>query len=142
MSVIGDPGDDVTGVADVGPARFLGMFDELIQYTGTIDEIYERVRKNKLIFDPIPTSIKNKYLRKVVDEEVNNKTVSNNLRLVSFELICRELEDPSSTEILEKRKLIENILNTEDKVSCNALKKALDKHQVYLEESSLDFLYL
>jgi hypothetical protein len=142
MSVIGDPGDDVTGVDKVGPARFIGMFDELIQYTGTINEIYERVRKNKLIFDPIPTSIKNKYLRKVVDEEVNNKTVSNNLRLVSFELICRELEDPSSTEILEKRKLIEKILNTDDNVSCKALKAALDKHQVYLEESSLDFLYL
>jgi hypothetical protein len=142
MSVIGDPGDDVTGVKSVGPARFLGMFDELRQHTGTMNDIYDRVRKNKLIFDPIPTSIKNKYLRTVVDEEVNNKTVSNNLKLVSFELISRELDDPSSTEILEKRKLIEKILNTEDKVSCNAMKKALERHQVYLEESSLDFLYL
>ena len=70
------------------------------------------------------------------------KRISDNLRLVSFELISRELDDPSSTEILEKRKLIEKILNTEDKVSCNALKKALERHQVYLEESSLDFLYL
>lgn len=142
MSVIGDPGDDVYGIKGIGPARFLGMFEELRENVGTMDEIYDRVRHNKLIFDPIPTSIKNKYLRTVVDEEVNNKTVSDNLRLVSFELISRELDDPSSTEILEKRKLIENILNTEDKVSCNALKKALDRHQVYLEESSLDFLYL
>jgi len=142
MSVIGDPGDDVTGVASVGPARFFGMFDELIQYTGTMNDIYNRVRKNKLIFDPTPTSIKKKYLRTVVDEEVKKQTVSKNLRLVSFEMISRELEDPSSTEILEKRKLIEKILNTEEKVSCNAMKKALEKHQVYLEESSLDFLYL
>ena len=142
MSVIGDPGDDVQGIVNVGPARFLGMFEELKQYTGNMDQIYDRVRKNKNIFEPIPTSIKNKYLRTVVDEEVKNKRVSKNLRLVSFELISREIDDPSSTEILEKRKLIENILNTEDKVSCNSMKKALEMHQVYLEESSLDFLYL
>ena len=142
MSVIGDPGDDVKGIVNVGPARFLNMFDELISYTGNMEEIYKKVRKNKIIFDPIPSSIKNKYLRTVVDEEVNHRTVSKNLRLVSFELISREIDDPSSTEILEKRKLIENILNTEDKVSCNSLKKALEMHQVYLEESSVDFLYL
>ena len=142
MAVIGDPGDDVTGVANVGPARFFGMFDEMKQYTGNMDRVYHKVRMNQNIFEPIPTSIKKKYLRTVVDEETKNKTVSNNLRLVSFELISRELEDPSSTEILEKRRLIEKILNTEDKVSCNAMKKALERHQVYLEESSLDFLYL
>ena len=142
MAVIGDPGDDVTGVGNVGPARFLAMFEELRQHTGTIEDIYDKVRKNKDIFDPIPTSIKNKYLRTVVDDEVKNKTVSKNLKLVSFELISRELEDPSSTEILEKRKLIEKILDTEDNVSCNAIKSALERHQVYLEESSLDFLYL
>lgn len=142
MSIIGDAGDDVTGIANVGPARFLSMFDELQQMTGSMNDIYDRVRKNQDIFVPIPVSIKNKYLKTVVDEEKKNKTVSNNLKLVSFELISRELEDPSSTEILEKRRLIEKILNTEDKVSCNAMKKALERHQVYLEESSLDFLYL
>lgn len=142
MSIIGDPGDDVEGIANVGPARFLNMFDELKQYTGNMVQVYDRVRKNKVIFDPIPTSIKNKYLRIVVDEEVNNRKVSKNLKLVSFELISRELDDPGSTEILEKRKLIEKILNTEDNVSCNSMKKALEMHQVYLEESSLDFLYL
>ncbi len=142
MAVIGDPGDDVIGIANVGPARFLNMFDEMIKYTGNMPKIYDRVRKNQVIFDPIPTSIKNKYLRTVVNEEVKNKTVSKNLKLVSFELISRELDDPGSTEILEKKKLIEKILNTEDNVSCNSLKKALEMHQVYLEESSVDFLYL
>jgi hypothetical protein len=142
MAVIGDPGDDVEGVKGVGPARFMDMFYEMKHLTGSMDIIYDRVRKNKIIFEPIPTSIKNKYLRTVVDEEVKNKTISKNLRLVSFELISREIDDPSSTEILEKRKLIEKILNTEDKVSCNSMKKALEMHQVYLEESSLDFLYL
>jgi hypothetical protein len=142
MAIIGDVGDDVTGVNGVGPARFLELFNELITYTGTMDQIYDRIRKNQIIFDPIPTKFKNKYLRKVVDEELNKKTVSNNLRLVSFELISRELDDPNSTEMLEKRKLIEKILVTENNVPCNSLKKALDMHNVYLEESSLDFLYL
>jgi hypothetical protein len=142
MAVIGDPGDDVKGIEKVGPARFFQMFDELIKYTGNMNQIYDRVRKKQIIFDPIPSNIKNKYLRTVVDEEVNNKIVSDNLRLVSFELISRELEDPSSTEILEKRKLIENILAADNNVSCNSMKQALEMHQVYLEESSLDFLYL
>jgi hypothetical protein len=142
MSIIGDVGDDVTGVNKVGPARFLDMFDELVTYTGTMDQIYDRVRKNQIIFDPLPTKFKNKYLRNVVDEELNNKTVSNNLKLVSFELISRELDDPNSTEMLEKRRLVEKILDTENNVPCDSLKKALNMHNVYLEESSLDFLYL
>jgi hypothetical protein len=142
MSIVGDSGDDVTGVKDVGPARFFAMFQELVKYTGNMGQIYDRVRKGDIIFDPIPENAKNKYLRKVVQQELENKVVSNNLRLVSFELISRELDDPSSTEILEKRKLIEKILDTNEIVPCESLKKALEMHQVYLEESSLDFLYL
>lgn len=142
MSVVGDPGDDVTGVKDVGPARFLAMFPELVKYTGNMGQIYDRVRKGQLIFDPIPENAKNKYLRKVVQQEVENQVVSKNLRLVSFELISRELDDPNSTEILEKRNLIEKILDTNDTVPCESLKKALEMLQVFLEESSVDFLYL
>jgi hypothetical protein len=84
MAVIGDPGDDVTGIANVGPARFLSMFYEMKHYIGSMDQIYDRVRKNKIIFDPIPSSTKNKYLKTVIDEEVKNRTISKNLRLVSF----------------------------------------------------------
>ena len=142
MAIIGDPGDDVVGINGIGPARFLQMFNELVLYTGTMDQVYDRVRKNQVIFDPIPSKFKNKYLRNVVDEEVNNKTISKNLRLVSFELISRELDDPNSTEMLEKRKLLEKILITENNVPCNSLKDALTKLNVFLEESSLDFLYL
>jgi hypothetical protein len=142
MSVVGDPGDDVTGIKNVGPARFFEMFPELVKHTGNMNQIYNRVRNGQVIFDPIPGSTKNKYLRTVVDGEVNNKTLSNNLKLVSFELISRELDDPSSTEILDKRRLIEKVLDSNDTVSCNSIKKALDMHQVYLEESSIDFLYL
>lgn len=142
MSVVGDSGDDVTGVNNVGPARFFAMFQELVKYTGNMGQIYNRVRKGNVIFDPIPENAKNKYLRKVVQREVEDKVVSNNLKLVSFELISRELDDPSSTELLQKRKIIEKILDTNDTVPCNSLKKALEMHQVYLEESSVDFLYL
>ena len=143
MAIIGDSGDDVEGVKDVGPARFLGMFQEMQNYHGgSMNQVYDRVRKNKVIFDPIPSGTKNKYLNMVVDEEVKNRKISKNLKLVSFELISRELDDPSSLQILEKRKLIENILSTEDKVPCDTLKKALDMHNIYLEESSIDFLYL
>jgi len=143
MSVVGDVGDDVQGIKNVGPARFYQMFPELVKYTGNMGEIYNAVQKGEPIFKTIPEHIKNKYLKTVIEEECKIRTISKNLKLVSFELISRELDDPNSTEMLEKRKLIDKILNTNDEpVPCESLKKALEKLQVYLEESSLDFLYL
>jgi hypothetical protein len=143
MSIVGDVGDDVVGIKNVGPARFFQMFPKLVKYTGNMSDIYKSVQKDKPIFKTIPDHIENKYLKTVIEEECQNKTISKNLKLVSFELISRELDDPNSTEMLEKRNLIEKILNADDEiVPCESLKKALDKLHVYLEESSLDFLYL
>ena len=79
----------------------------------------------------------------IIDAEVNDKLISNNLKLVSFELISRALEDPSTTEMLDKRKLIENHFSIVKKLpSMEAMKVALERNGVVLEESSIDFLYI
>jgi hypothetical protein len=84
MAVIGDSGDDVEGVKGVGPARFLEIFDDLIKLTGDMKTIYNNVENGNDIFISLPDKIQNKYLRKVVKSEQNNKTITNNLKLVSF----------------------------------------------------------
>lgn len=142
MSVIGDSGDDVDGVATIGPVRFLEIFDQLISMTGTMKEIYEKIKNRKDLIDPIPSSISNKYLRKVVDAEINNKTITNNLKLVSFELISRALDNPSTVDMIKKREIITRVMEDNDIIPLESLRGALERTGVYLTESSLDFLYI
>jgi len=142
MAIIGDPGDDVEGIKGIGPARFLSIFPELVKMTGNMGVIYDKVKKGKDLFDPVPSNFKNKYLKDVVSEETATKKVSNNLKLVSFELISREVDNPSSIEMNDRRTQILNSINRKESASLESMKKALDMSGVYLEESSIDFLYI
>lgn len=143
MSVIGDPGDDVTGVANVGPARFIDIFEQLTSMTGTMDQLYDNVENKRNIFSFIPESIQNKHLRNVVDAELNDNIISKNLQLVSFEMISRALDNPRTTEMIDKRQIIERVfLHERETSTSDAMKKALEMSGVFLEEASLDFLYI
>jgi len=142
MAIIGDPGDDVTGVDGVGPVGFIDMFSELQSLVGTMTEIYEKVEKGTDIFKFIPENIQNKKLKKVFDEENEKKTVSNNLKLVSFELMSRFIENPKTTEVFDRKNKIDKILNEKQIYPVEAIKTALTKTGVYLEEASIDLLYL
>ncbi len=143
MAVIGDPGDDVYGIKGIGPVAFIEIFDQLVALTGDMNTIYNKLENNKPLIDPIPSSISNKKLKKVVDAEVEHKTISNNLRLVSFELISRELDNPSKTDMIDKRKIVEKQFLPEREVyPLDSMKLALQKNNVFLEQSSIDFLYI
>lgn len=143
MAVIGDPGDDVTGIKGIGPSSFVDIFPELVHMTGNSEQIYNKIHTNQNLFHFVPNSISNKKLKTIVDDEVKNKTVSKNLRLVSFEIISKALDDPSTTEMINKRLIIEkNFSNDKVVSSCETMKKALEMGGVFLEESSIDFLYI
>lgn len=143
MSVIGDVGDDVTGVSGVGPARFLEIFKQLTSLTGTMDQLYDNVENNRNIFSFIPESIQNKHLKNVVDAEVKENLISKNLKLVSFEMISRALDNPRTTEMIDKRKVIETVFFSDRQTStADAMKQALSMAGVFLEEASLDLLYI
>lgn len=142
MSIIGDVGDDVEGIKGIGPSRFLEIFHEFISLTGNMDEIYDKVENRKTIFNTKPQSIVNKNLRKVIESEEERKVVSNNLKMVSFEMISRSLERPSSTEMIEKREIIENYFTQKEVTPLGSLKAALEKIGVFLTESSIDLLYI
>ena len=142
MAVIGDPGDDVVGVNGIGPASFLNIFEQLTAMTGNLEQIYNKVESNTDLFDFVPPSITNKKLQTVVDAELKDKTISKNLKLVSFELISRAIESPLTTEMRDKRLLIENNLKHRTPVELDKMKEALTRNNVFLEESSIDFLYI
>lgn len=142
MAIIGDPGDDIVGIHGVGPVAFIKMFDDLITLTGDMEQINDKVSNRKKLFDPIPTNIKNKKLKEVVDSEIKNNKISDNLKLVSFELLSRELDNPSSTEIIDKRRIIEKRFS-DDIINVNkeSMQNALDKVGVMLEDDVLNYLY-
>ncbi len=142
MAIIGDPGDDVDGVKGVGPARFLNIYPQIRAMTGNMKTIYKKVENGDNLFDNIPKKIQNKHLNNVVNAELKNKKISNNLKLVSFELISRALDNPNTTEMIDKRKIIEDRMTDNNFYPAESLKQALIKLGVYLEESSIDFLYL
>jgi len=142
MAVIGDVGDDVRGVNGIGPSRFAEIFDELIALSGPIDEIYRKVQNDEPLFDIDLDKIPNKQLRRVVEEEVKNQLISKNLKLVSFELLSRALDNPTNTSLIDKREIILSILREKKIYSADSIKEALERLGVVLEEASLDFMYI
>lgn len=142
MSIIGDTGDDVYGIKGVGPASFIKMFDELVESTGSMREIFKKVREGSPLFSSNQDKIKNKQLKEIVQNENETKLISNNLKLVSFELISRAVEDPSTTEMNDKRKLIIKTLEDNTYSPRESLKKALVTNNIILEDASVDFLYI
>jgi len=142
MSVIGDSGDDVDGVNGVGQKRFLGFFKELLSLTGSMGDIYKKVQKKSSLFNLDGHQIQNKYLKDVVDSELKENKISNNLKLVSFELIAREFDSPNSIEMSDRKEKLLKTLNSENIMPVGAMKPALEMSGVFLEESSIDFLYI
>ena len=141
MSIIGDPGDDVTGIKGIGGSRFIDASVQLNRLIGGIGNLYNNVFNSKPIFDLSKVKLPNKYTRKVVEHEEKEGLVSKNLKLTSFELISRALDNPSSTEMLEKRKRIYEIMMTENEIiNKESMYNALQNVGVMLSDE-LDILY-
>ncbi len=141
MAILGDPGDDVIGIKGIGPSRLIDILDELITLVGGIENLYENVINNKPIFKNENLNNSNKYINKIIESEINNKVISTNLKLVSFELLSRVIDSPHNTEILKKRELIESVIMDNTISSKESIQKALDMNRVFLESNSLDIVY-
>lgn len=113
MSIIGDAGDDVPGVKGLGPVKVLELFsdkDLVKKHIGTFDEVLERVLK------------KNSYFKNLdnIDENIpknwdialkENEVITRAFKLISFEYLCKWLENGSSLYSIDKLKDITSILN-------------------------------
>jgi 5'-3' exonuclease len=134
MSVIGDTGDDVDGIYGIGGKRFIDVFPELKKSVKSMENLYENVQNSKPIFDLESTEGWNKYMILIAQKETDEKFISNNLKLVSFELISRALDDPTDTEMIKRKEKIQKLF-TDDKLSdCKDLKNALERSGVFLED--------
>jgi hypothetical protein len=142
MSVVGDVGDDVDGVRGVGGKRINDCFDQLACLTGSMNEVYDKVENNLPLFSSLPSSISNKHLNNIVTAETTSNLISMNLKLVSFELISRAVENPKTTEMLDKKNILTNAIQNHEVAPLESLKKALETNGVYLQESSIDILYI
>jgi hypothetical protein len=141
MAIIGDPGDDVEGIKGIGGKTVEKIIDEVVELVGGMENLYQNVKKGKSIFNPNLGKNPNKYIRTIQEKEEKEKTISNNLKLVSFELLSRYLDDPDTTEMLEKRKIIEDILANDEIIELECMRGALEKSRVYLTDGILDNIY-
>lgn len=141
MAIIGDSGDNVDGIKGIAGKTVEKIIEEVVQLVGGIENLYQNVVKGKQIFDSSLTSHPNKYINTIIEKELTEKVISNNLKLVSFEILSRFLDDPVSTEMVEKRKIIEKVINENEFVEFKIMKGALERSRVYLTEGILDNIY-
>lgn len=140
IAILGDPGDDVYGIKGIGPVTFLKILPTLKKMVGTMDELNENVLKGKPIFDT-STDYKNKHINKILDAERIEKLISNNLKLVSFEILSRAFDDPDTTEMMGRKKRFEKIMADDKSVSIENMRTVLEQHNVEILEDDLDIVY-
>lgn len=142
LSIVGDTGDDVDGVKGIGPKRFLDVFEDLMSISGGIENIYKNIQKSKPIFHSNLDGNLNKYTYNVIDQEEKIGLISMNLQLTSFELISRAVEDPANTEMLKRKKQIDNLFHTDKVVvKCQTIREALERNGVFLDGDTLENIY-
>ena len=124
MSIIGDGGDDVDGIAGLGPKRTKDIINEIVACGGSIEEIRKNTLIGNKLFKPCQKNIQNKNMIKVIDNEA---IISRNLKLVDFEVISRTMDNPPSTNILNVRKHIEGVFNNKVCYSFEVMSSALSK---------------
>jgi len=134
MAVIGDQGDDVDGVRDIGPKRAAAIIEELVELVGGMENLYENVLEGNAIFSTPSEKIKNKFTKSVVESEEKYKTVSNNLKLVSFEILSRVFHTPKNTEIIKKREYVESVMENNEIVPEEPMTEALFKTGVLIDD--------
>jgi len=139
MAVLGDKGDDVPKIKNIGPKTIPKIINKLVEMVGGMENLYQNVRDKKSIFNI--DHINDKNLSVIIDEEKNNSLISNNLRLISFEIISEVFKNPPNTEIIQKRDYVSNVLNSNIIAESNTMYQALRKGNVEILEEDIDILF-
>jgi hypothetical protein len=142
MSINGDSCDDVdSAVKGIGVKTISKNLNELVSCVGGIDSLYNNVCAGKDIFCSNLDKDQNKNILKIIESETNDKAISRNLKLVSFEVISRHFEDPPKTEILEKRDYLLETVNNNQFVDFETMVKALTKSGIHVDGELFSNLY-
>lgn len=141
MAIVGDQGDDVDGLSQIGGKRASECIKELVEIGGGIEQIYSNVVHDKCLFPIELNGNLNKYIVKIVEEEKRSKIVSRNLKLVCFEVLSRFFDSPSNTEMLDRKNKVVQVLNNSEVVSKEVLREGLEKSRVLFDDDDFSNLY-
>lgn len=140
-AIWGDNGDDIDGVQGVGPAGIIEIFPEIEKMVGPMENVYDNIQNKLPIFNTIPSKIENKKMKSVVDSEITQGLLSKNLKLISFELLSRAIDDPVESKMIERKSHIRKILNEKEIIKHNIMGDTLRKFHVTLDEDALNTIY-
>jgi hypothetical protein len=140
-AIWGDPGDDIDGVEGVGPAGIADFFPTFQTMIGSMDDIYDNIQNRLPILNVIPSKIENKKLKSVVDAELNTGLITKNLKLISFELLSRALDDPIESKMNERKAHLAKIVNDKEIIKLGVMTDTLKKFNITIEEDALNSIY-
>jgi hypothetical protein len=147
MAIIGDASDDIPGIDGIGPVSIIKLFsqtDIVTKLIGTQEELEERVHNGGNVFveDKIGLSQMPGIWRNVF---LKNDLVTRAYKLISFESLCRWLEDGSNTLKNEYINYMDKLLNKEDIKVIPTSKAFITSLQViedlYLTEDIVDNIF-
>jgi len=142
MAVMGDKGDNVPKVKGIGPKTIIKIIDQLVKCVEGMDNLYSNVMSDKPIFrDNIENEIDDKAILSIIENERKNSIISKNLKLTSFEIISSVFDNPPTTEILDKRKKVHEVLNNKKIIKSNVMCEALEKLNIDFDTTQLYLLY-
>ncbi len=112
LSFSGDTSDNVPGIKSVGNITAAKMFAEqriVKALIGTLDDAINRVQSGGKLLDEsaLPFSTLGKNWQKAVRE---NDVITNAFRVISYEMLCKYLEEENTTNKIEMLEYIKNIL--------------------------------
>jgi 5'-3' exonuclease len=140
-AIWGDKGDDIDGVDGVGPASIVKLFPELQTMIGSMDEMYDNIQNRLPIFNMIPSKIENKKLKSVVDAELDSGLITKNLKLISFELLSRAIDDPTESKMYDRKAYLIKVLNEKQIIKLKVMNETLKRFNVTLDENALNSIY-
>jgi len=145
IAMCGDPGDNVAiPIKRAGVVRINKIVEEFAELCGGLENIYKissNLSNTELIPKDVVNSlnIENTLLKKFVDD---NHKILLNLRLMSFEVLSRVLDENPSGTMLEMRNYIDDIISNKKTANMEPLMESLNRIKIYPEEKHIKKVYL
>ena len=140
MALDGDVGDDIPGIKGIGKGTIAKILEDIVQMVGGMDLLNQNVFNNKPIFIN-PALSPNKYIDKILEAEEKDKRVSKNLKLSSYELLSRYMDDPIDTEMINKKEYLMKQLETVEVIPYKSMLECLTKVGIMLDTDVLENIY-
>ncbi|GAH29315.1 unnamed protein product [marine sediment metagenome] len=80
-------------------------------------------------------------MKSVVDAELFDGVLTRNLKLISFELLSRAVDDPIESHMNERKGQLIKILNEKEITKLDVMNETLKKFNVILDEDALNSIY-